>query len=49
MGVWIGGVWNDNYFPEAEKYLSEAEISRKMPGISAERAIFAKFFQAPKF
>ena len=47
VGVWIGGVWN-GYFPESEKYFSEAEISREIPEIPQKEAIFAKF-QAPKF
>ena len=42
VGIWIGGVQN------GEKYFSGAEISWKIPDISAERAIVAKF-QAPKF
>ena len=47
VGVWIGGVWN-GHFQESGKYLSEAEVCRKMPGVPQKERFFAKF-QAPKF
>ena len=42
VGVWIGGLWND-HFPESEKYLSEAEISWKIPEIPQKERFSPNF------
>ena len=39
---WWRGVWNC-HFPESEKYLSEAEFSRKMPQISQKERFSPNF------
>ena len=41
-GEWIGGDWND-HFPESEKYFSEAEIFRKIPGIPQKERFSPNF------